>query len=256
MKEIEKTGQQVQKTKFADLLRTFWNKGRNAELNTGVGLSRLTTAFSMIQKKEDSERLKMIIAEGNFEVEKMELAYNQPLKKYLDRKTRFKSIQESINADLPTLATIMKYKGEEAAVQVASQIILNFVSKYETSNMISPELISELANEFLFEFPALKISEYKFAFSQAIKETNYNRVDYNVVYKIIQDYSDRRDAKTGEDSFYNHIGEKEGEGERSKSLISKNLRLETMALVNPTREPTADQKAANNKKMQQHCKNK
>lgn len=180
------------------------NTGRNKEHNEGLPSVIYDNLGELIKSPQDAERITAIIKTGEFEVVKAIQVFNNPLKLYQDRKLKPENFRDASKSNLPTLAAIKKYKGETAAVVVARNIIKNFVSKFNVTGVMPPEQIDELAWEFLDNYYYLNLAEFKFLFRKAQRQTTYNRMDFNTVLVILDEYITKRTKGMADDSFYNH----------------------------------------------------
>ena len=166
------------------------------------------------REKQIQERWNLLKSEGKFEIEKASLALAAKSKGWVDG-IKPTSIQEALNLETPSLATIKKYMGNSVMESILRKMIYDVSDFYNIGNGLTDRAI-EIISELIFEdFYHLSIADIKLCFRLARKGKfgqTYNRLDGEIIIGWFNQYFSMRCVETARDSQKKHKEEKEIEG--------------------------------------------
>lgn len=220
-KELSKTGNQQISTLGRELLddiRSSWGKreierevsaadengklifvkkkfvvdSTNKRLNAGLPASVFYRFVDMV-KPEEKEHIQSIIKHGAFEVRKALQAFEVAPQVAIDRKIKPTTWDEARALNSPSIATLVKYKGENKANDLVHLMVMSFARKFGRRNDMSEEEVRELSEDIVIQYRQLSIADLKMILTNtlAVSKNRYN-LDYQGMMALIDEsYRDK-----------------------------------------------------------------
>lgn len=183
--------------------------------------------FVDLVKPDERERVTGIIKAGTFEVEKALQAFEKAPLIALDRKIKPTTWAEADQLGSPSIATLVKYKGEEKAVDLIHLMCVQFAKKFGRRNDMSDEDLKEFAEDVVLKYRALTIADLKAIFFNTLTASkNRFNLDYQGMMQVIdQNYHNRLEysAKKSQREHFNipTIGREEKRQNLSEGMSLK-----------------------------------
>lgn len=140
----------------------------NRRLNKGIDKERFYLFADLIKTEEDVRNINSIIDAGCFEVEKAISAFKTGPEIAVDRSVVVSSFEQGVELGAPTMATLVKYKGEQKASDLIYMMIVNFAKKFGKRNDLSEGDILELSFDVVNQFKGLSVADIKMVFNDAL----------------------------------------------------------------------------------------
>ena len=151
-------------------------------LNAHVSKEQITRFAGMVSP-EDAGRIEALIMAGTFEVEKALQAF-EALALAADKCIQPKTWEEAAALGAPSLATLVKYKGEEKAADLVFLLLSDYAKKFGRRSDLSEEIIRELAEDIVTQFRPLTVADLKVILNQGIQNKIFN-LDYQAVFSLV-----------------------------------------------------------------------
>lgn len=158
-------------------------------LNAHVSKEQITRFAGMVSP-EDAGRIEALIAAGTFEVEKAIQAF-EVLTIAADKRIQPKTWEEAAALGSPSLATLVKYKGEEKAADLVFLLLSDYAKKFGRRSDLSEEIIQELAEDIVAQFRPLTVADLKVILNAGIQNKVFN-VDYQTLFSLVLEKYDEK----------------------------------------------------------------
>ncbi|QDP50411.1 MAG: hypothetical protein Unbinned5350contig1001_26 [Prokaryotic dsDNA virus sp.] len=165
----------------------------NRRLNKGIEREVFYEFAEMIKSQEEEENINSIVEAGYFEVNKAIAAFKTTPNFVMDRRLIPKSFDESEELGISSIASLVKYKGEQKTEDLIFVLIMGFVKKFGKRNDLNEGDIVELCQDIVSQFRSLNIADIKMIFNKALF-TSYKKfnLDYASVLEILNDCKEER----------------------------------------------------------------
>jgi len=227
--EVTRTVVAVQDETPAFVQKTFLVDSPNKRLNKGVS-TEVFHRFAAMVKPEDEERISNIIKAGCFEVNKAIQAFEIAPMVATDRKIKPVTWDQAAALNSPSIATLIKYKGEEKAEALVYIMTFAFAKKFGRRNDLDEAQIEELAADIVVQYKDLSIADLKMIFTTTLQASKklFN-LDYQGIMAVLeesrQDKLDHATRKAIDEHTRLVAGEKERRSRKEHGMDDEGKRL-------------------------------
>ena len=190
------------------------------QLNAHVSKEQITRFAGMVSP-EDAGRIEALIMAGTFEVEKALQAF-EALALAADKRIQPKTWEEAAALGAPSLATLVKYKGEEKAADLVFLLISDYAKKFGRRSDLSEEIIRELAEDIVTQFRPLTVADLKVILNAGIRDKIFN-MDYQTLFSLVLTKYDEKLEHAAGRSLSEHANTKIGRDDTGPGLPSLSL---------------------------------
>lgn len=148
--------------------KTFVVDSPNKRLNEGIS-PEVFHHFASMVKPEDEDRISNIVKAGCFEVNKALQAFEIAPMVATDNKIKPVTWDQAAALNSPSIATLVKYKGEGKAEALIYMMTFAFAKKFGRRNDLDESQIEELAAEIVVEYRSLSIADLKMIFTNTLR---------------------------------------------------------------------------------------
>ncbi len=176
----------VEKTFIVDSSNLRLNKEALQQIEDG-GVN-LFHHFAEMIKPEDEERITAIVQSGCFEVTKAIQAFEIAPMIATDRKIKPVTWDQAAALNSPSLATLVKYKGEEKAEALIYMMTFSFAKKFGRRNDLDESQIKELAADIVVQYRNISIADLKMIFTTTLRASKkmFN-LDYQGIMAVLEE---------------------------------------------------------------------
>ena len=179
------------------------------------------TRFAAMVGLEEKGRITSLIEAGVFEVEKALQAF-ESLALATNKRIQPKTWEEAVALSSPSLATLVKYKGEEKAADLVFLLLSDYAKKFGRRSDLSEEIIQELSEDVVAQFRPLTVADLKVNLNAGIQDKIFN-LDYQTLFSLILTKYDEKLEHAAGRSLAEHANTKTGRDDTDPDLPSLSL---------------------------------
>lgn len=161
--------------------------------------------FSELVKEDEVPQIKALIDAGTFELEKAMQCFKTIHEVLENQSLVINGWDESLSLDTPTIATFIKYKGEEKAKTIVAGLLLILSKRFGKRNDLGEEDIKSLSTEIIAKYRPMTFSDIKMVFDDAavISSKKFNLDQSSVIALLEEAIDDRGKHFANVNMYYN-----------------------------------------------------
>ena len=174
-------------------------------MNAGVPATVFYRFVEMV-KPEEAEHIQSLIQAGTFEVEKAIQAFERAPMVVMDKKIKPTTWEQAQALNTPSIATLVKYKGENKAEDLVHLMVMAFARKFGRRNDMPEEEIRELAQDIVIHYRHLTIADLKMILTNTLKvsKNRYN-LDYQGMMALLEESFHEKMEHAAQQAHREHI---------------------------------------------------
>lgn len=162
--------------------------------------------FVNLVKPDEVGHIQGLISAGTFEVEKALQAFDVAPRVVIDKKIQPATWDQSDKIKSPSIATLVKYKGDDKAEKLIHLMLMKFAKSFGKRNDLDEDDVNELSGDIVASYRSLTISDVKMILRDAIKTSKKTySLDYQTVIQLFDDALDDRMNHFAKKSRMEHL---------------------------------------------------
>lgn len=174
----------------------------NVRLNKGVS-PELFAMFGTMVKPEDEDRILRIVEAGCFEVVKAVKVFQVP-QLIADQNAIPKSWNQSFEMDSPTLASIVKYKGEFKAARLVYALLFPFCKAYGRRNDMTEGDVLQVCEHIVAKYRRFTITDIKMILNDALEVSKQFNLDFQGIKALFAENYEARQEMASRIAIQEH----------------------------------------------------